>query len=259
MISKKERWFNILSFVNEEYIDESNPLKQSQEQKKKKIKDHKTENHSFVGKRVAISISAKKIFLFAASAGLLIAVLLVSIIIPNISKTPPIVDTGIESGFQYSKSGPLPSEFCAYKSDTNEFDMDSVSLTFFYGGVFSSDINQELEYGRNIPEFDVYFGNANNEPIYVIAHSNENFISEKYRCDIITDESQSVKISFSYSEKITIPKSLFSEEQGVIRFCISGMDVNEFSPVRRIITCIYINYDVIDEKVILSPWDGYRN
>jgi hypothetical protein len=123
MISKKELWFNILSFVNEEYIDESNPLKQPQEQPVKKIKGYKTENHSIFGKRVAISISAKRIFLFAASACLLIAVLLVSIIIPNISKTPPavppIVGTGIESGFQYSNSAPLPSEFCAYKSDTN--------------------------------------------------------------------------------------------------------------------------------------------
>ncbi|MGN1103687.1 MAG: hypothetical protein ACI4QI_02310, partial [Candidatus Coproplasma sp.] len=123
---------------------------------------------------------------------------------------------------------------------------------------FSSDINQELENGRNIPEFDVYFGNADNQPVYAIKHCNENFISEKYRCDIITDENQSVKISYNYSEEITIPKSLFCEEQGVIRFCISGININETDPELRLLTCIYINYDVTDEKVVLSPWDGSR-
>lgn len=201
---------------------------------------------------------SKKIFAIVVSACVLLAVLSASIIIPNIGKKPPIDNTGIEYGFQYSNGAPLPSEFCAYKSDTNEFDIDNVSLTFFYGAVFSSDINHEHEYGRNIPEFDIYFGDANGEPIYEIEHRNENFISEKYRCEIIRDKNNSVKISFNYSEKINIPKSLFSEKQGVIRFCIRGINVNEFNPIPQIITGKYINYDIINEKVILSPWDGQR-
>ncbi|MGN1104949.1 MAG: hypothetical protein ACI4QI_08780, partial [Candidatus Coproplasma sp.] len=169
MMTDKERWFNVLSFVNEEYIDEANPLKRQQEQPVRKIKNNKTSNHSVFGNRVAISLNTKKILAIAISGCVLLAVLLASIIIPIVGKTPPMGDSGIESGdnpdtgssdgagiecgFEYSVSAPLPSEFCAYKSQTNEFDIDNVSLTFFYGGVFSSDINQELENGRNIPEF----------------------------------------------------------------------------------------------------------
>jgi hypothetical protein len=257
MMSDKEKWFNALSYVDEKYIVEANPLKQPYEQ----------ESNSSYNKGIAISV--KRGVAVAASVCVLLAVSLTAVFVgqdKNVQTQtpscviPPISETvGIEAGFQYSSNEPLPSEFCAYKSDTNEFDIDNVSLTFFYGGVFSSDINQELEDGRNIPEFDIYFGDANNEPIYTIAHINENFISEKYRCDIIdiiTDESQSVKISFNYSEDIKIPKSLFSEEQGVISFCISGVNVNEVSPENRIITALYINYEVTDEKVILSPWNG---
>lgn len=252
MISEKERWFDILSLVNEEYIYESNPLN-LQEQPLKKITESKSEKR-FIFKS---SKKVKKFVAIAASCCLTLFLLVLCIIVPNINN---VAGTELEYGFYYSNNAPLPSDFCAYKSDTNEFEMDNVSLTFFYGGLFASDINQELENVRNIPEFDVYFGDADNEPVYTIAHSNENYVSEKYRCDIITDESQLVKIGFTHSEVITIPKSLFSEEQGVIRFCIRGVNVNEIAPELRLISCIYINYDVTkDEKVILSPWDGYRN
>jgi hypothetical protein len=72
-MSKKERWFNILSFVNERYIDESNPLKQFSEKSERKIKKPKTESHSSYKKGIAISINAKKGLAIAASVCVLLA------------------------------------------------------------------------------------------------------------------------------------------------------------------------------------------
>lgn len=163
-------------------------------------------------------------------------------------------NTGIESGFRYSNYEPLPSDFCAYKSDTNEFDINNVSLTFYYGGIFSPNIEHEQKNGRNIPEFDVHLYNVENKTICITTHIDENFISEKYRCSFMTEKEKTdfVEISFSYSEKITIPNELFSENQGEICFSITGLNINEINPEEKILTCIYIGYKVVGEKVVLS-------
>lgn len=204
-------------------------------------------------------LDVKKILVFVTRTFVLLCLLFEGALIScTKQQSSSSDDKSIKSGFQYSNGAPLPSDFCAYSSDTNKFDIDNVSLTFFYGGWFSPDINFELENGINIPEFDVYFGDSDHEPIYTIAHKNENYVSEKYRCRITSDESHLVIINFNYSEKITIPRSLFSEDQGVIRFCISGTDVNAENPKYHIISLIYINYDVANEIVVLSPWDGKR-
>lgn len=259
MISKKERWFSILSFVNEEYIDESNPLKQSQEQPVKKIKENKTWSHFVFGNKVAISINTKKIFAIAVSACLIVAALLVGIIVPSLNKPLPET-TRLEWGFKYGDGDEISSDSCAYRSESNTFDIENVTLTFYFGGAFSPDINLELESGRNIPTFDIYFGDSNHEPIYTIRHSTDNYVSEEYRVSWIFDENYNItEFVYNHSESITIPQDLFSEDQGVIRFCIGGIDINEIEHEYKTIACAYINYDVVDGKVILSPWDGYRN
>lgn len=257
MISQKERWFNSLSFVNDEYIDEANPPNQTQDNPVKKIKEPKTGKQSVFGNRVAISVNAKKIVAIAVSACLIIAAILIGIIVPSLNK--PTQPTKLEWGFE-SNGGAEPSESCAYMSETNTFDIDNVTLTFYFGADFSSDINQELEFVRNIPEFDVYFADADRNPIYTIRHSTENFVSEEYRVTWIFDENYNVKEKiYNHSESITIPKELFTEEQGVIRFYVSGININEIQPTYKTIVSAYINYDIKDGKVILSPWDGYRN
>ncbi len=257
MISQKEQWFNILSFVNEEYVIESDPLKQSDKQVERKDIEPERENTSLSGKRVAISVNAKKFFAIAVSACLIIAAILIGIIVPSLNK--PTQPTKLKWGFE-SNGGAEPSESCAYMSETNTFDIDNVTLTFYFGADFSSDINQELELVRNIPEFDVYFADADRNPIYTIRHSTENFVSEEYRVTCVYDENYNfIEKIYNHSESITIPKELFTEEQGVIRFYVSGININEIQPTYKTIVSAYINYDIKDGKVILSPWDGHRS
>ena len=104
-------------------------------------------------------------------------------------ETDTSVGAVLESGFKPSSSGePSPPEdFCAYKSDTNEFDIDNVTLDFFFGGHYPSGVEFELTHGRNYPAFDLYFIDEDDNKFF-IKHIEENFVSEKYSCECTYDE-----------------------------------------------------------------------
>ena len=171
--------------------------------------------------------------------------------------------TKLEHGFGVSSGcAPMPSEHCAYRSDAIISDIDNVKVTFYFGRTYSSD-DWDLERERNynsIPEFDVYFADKNHELLYLIRHSDENFISEEYRVTIEKDVKRNVKVFvFNHSEEITIPRELFTDTQGVLRFYVSGVNIKSKSPEYETITCAYLNYDFVGEnQVKLSRWDGYR-
>ena len=257
MISKKEKWFNILSFINEEYIIEADPLKFERDIPVRKMRESKAKSSSEFRGGV-MSITSKKI-VFAACACSIIAAILIGIFVLFFSNSPVTAEK-LEWGFVYEEGDEIPSDSCAYRSESNVFDIDDVTLTFYFGGVFSPEIEQEHEFGRNIPEFDVYFGDANLAPMYTIRHSTDNFVSEEYRVTWVFDESYNVtEMIYNHSEEITIPQSIFSEEQGVIRFCVGGTNINEVEQEYKTIACAYISYKIVDGKVKLSPWDGNIN
>lgn len=236
----KQNVAGMLSLVDENYVSEADPTQSKPKQK----------------------LSWQKLTAIAASICVFISVLAISILIPTLNSDKPPVNNypALEWGFEYSDNEVLPDAFCAYQSGINEFDLNNVVVNFWYGGLFNPDINNELENVRNIPEFDVYFGDSYYKPLYLIRHSTENFVSEKYRCTLGTSEGV-VSIGYRYSERITIPQELFTKQQGVISFCIGGIDLNvhpDLVPEYKVITCVLINYDIKDGKVVLSKWDGKR-
>ena len=192
-------------------------------------------------------------------------ILLCAIIIPialnnTPPSTPPVGSTKLEWGFQYSDGMVSNPASCAYRSESNTFDINNVTLTLYFGGYFSSDIELERENVWNIPEFDVYFAGYDPlEQLHLIRHSTDNFVSEEYRTNWLFDEQHYLtEIQYNHSEVVTVPANLFSKQQGIIGFCVGGININNVEPKYEIITCAYLNYDMVDEKVVLSPWDGYR-
>jgi len=83
MISEKERWFNIMSYANDEYIAEADPLPKTEVRPARKIRGTKTaEQPAFAhGNRAAISVNKKRIFAIAASAVVLAAAVISALII----------------------------------------------------------------------------------------------------------------------------------------------------------------------------------
>ena len=69
---------------------------------------------------------------------------------------------GLEAGFYYTSIGnddaPYPMFRCAYKSDKTEFDINDVTLTFYYGGLYSLYLQEERS-SISYPGYELYFSN----------------------------------------------------------------------------------------------------
>ena len=79
-----------------------------------------------------------------------------------VEKDNDVVNKGLEKGLYKSDfEDESPFLRVAYQSDNNEFNIDNVTLTFYYGASYSSGIQLELENGLNIPVFELYFQNYN--------------------------------------------------------------------------------------------------
>ena len=171
------------------------------------------------------------------------------------SKSGTTKSPGLEWGFIPKLSGcrELPHDSMAYRIDKTDFDIDDVKVTIYFGGYFSDSIELERECGRNIPEFEIYFSDSFENCILPIRQIEENYVSEKYRMSFIYDDSHhATEMIFNHSEEITIPKELFSEEKGLIRIIVGGVNVriSKYQILNRGI----IRYEMIGTtKVRLSP------
>lgn len=161
-------------------------------------------------------------------------------------------EKGLEDGFKPSNSDESPSLYCAYKSNKTEFSIDDVTLDFYYGGYYYNGVEFELENIRDIPSFELYFQDDHGGQFF-IKRVDENFVSEKYSCDLVYDDNWKIKeVKFNYSETITIPQEIFSEESGLIYFSIFGTNQKELEPQHKVIAGIGFYYKVVDGKVTLS-------
>ena len=165
---------------------------------------------------------------------------------------------GFEKGLKFSPPNcpgyipDSPSLLCACKSDKSEFGISFVILDFYYGGDFSESIEFEKEHSHDYPWFEIYFSDDYGNRVFS-KRVFENFISEKYRCDVVRNESgHTLERKFNYSEKIWIPKKLFTKESGVIYVGIYGENQRYDEPKYECITSMSICYKVIGNKVILS-------
>lgn len=194
---------------------------------------------------------------WSAIAACLCVVFLFGILIFSNPSTPPTSnDRSLESGFVQMKFGEESDyNFCAYRSHTEKFDIHSVTLRFYYGGYYPNGIEYTLENEQSYPTFDLYFVNDEGDR-YLAKHVEENFISEKYSCDIAYDDSRNIyEICYKHSEILTIPAELFTKQSGMIRFEVEGVNILEqgFENEKNLsIAEICIFYKVIDGEIVLS-------
>lgn len=159
--------------------------------------------------------------------------------------------SGLESGFDVGGNSCASTGFyCAYKSEKNEFEIDDVTLEFYYGGWYYPLGAEYLrETTHDFPFFDVYFGEDEGEKV-LVKRVEENFILDKYNVIVNFYER---KHTFTFSEPLTIPKQLFSKETGIVYFYITGTNIKNGDKAKtQLITSINIFYKVTDGKVILS-------
>ena len=154
---------------------------------------------------------------------------------------------GLEAGFKWRQHPDGTSDyFCAYKSDKREFDINDVTLIFYYG----------CTKGITCPSFKLYFENKNGD-IYLIKevrdpNPDDYKVNLEYKETLFFNTYEKV---FNYSESITIPKELFVNDSGVILFNVAItwsiddlINESEWDNITR--AAIY--YKVKDNTVILS-------
>ena len=139
---------------------------------------------------------------------------------------------------------------CAYRSDKTKFDIDDVTLTFYYGGFYEYNIESEIKNRFSYPTFELYFCDEKLDNIILVKRVEENLVSEKYRVYSTLKFFNKHVIEYKHSEIITIPKELFAEDWGIIYFCLYGANVREDSEV-KIITSVQISYKKDGDTITL--------
>ena len=148
-----------------------------------------------------------------------------------------------------------PWLYMSVKSDDYTFDLNDVTLTFYYGSFFI-DPEFHRENSTDVPYFDLYLKNDEGNEIHY-KHVDENLISYEYRSEGVYDENyKTIGYRHTHSEQITIPRELFTKEQGTVSFAIYGYMIkrDKYYMLNQII----FDYVVKDNKVTLSvnnqPW-----
>ncbi len=163
---------------------------------------------------------------------------------------------GLEFGF-IGTGGLSRIEIAAYKCDKNTFNIDDVTITFYYGFVFSQPDDKALEIASYPDGFDICFVDEKGN-IMLYRHSDENFISERYKIKTTYNENDnSLKYEFNHSEKITIPKEMFINESGMVRFVIKGINVKGQQLKNEPFVGLVIFYIKKDNQVVLYDNGDY--
>ena len=151
-----------------------------------------------------------------------------------------------------------PIEQCAYKSNTNIFDIGDVTLTFGFGWIYSGSPYRSNENEKpSFPDgFDLYFSNSNNQSV-LIKHIDDNFGSLDYAINsnhLWNDEHTcilSTERVYAHTEVLTIPAELFANSNGTIWFLVKGEDVKSTTPEYSNITSISFYYTKKGNEITL--------
>lgn len=161
-------------------------------------------------------------------------------------------DAGLEVGFKSTAGGcEMPNFEIAYRSPKAKFDIDDVTLEFFFGGYYPSNLEGYLE-RESIPSFEVCFMDERGKKI-VVQLVDENLIAEKYRCTLVYDENRKfVEKTFNHSETLTVPKEIFLKETGYFYFQIRRPFSDEPDSLKQVIAGKCIHYKKAGDTVTLS-------
>ena len=163
------------------------------------------------------------------------------------------LDDTLSGGFDSVGGCESPAFKAAFECDKRVFNIDDVTLTFYYGHGFGNDEDYLEHYrkgGLDYPKFDLFF--MNEDDSYLIRHVDENFISAKYGCNKFSDGSWVLV----YSEIITIPKDLFTKEKGCVNFSIRGF--NSSHQEDELLCTIGLYYVKTDNTVTLYNYMEYH-
>lgn len=249
--------FGLLSLADDKYIAEAFPQ----------------------AKRAPV-FTTRRIYALAASVCVIATAVMAGILIPSSSNNLPSAslpeEKPLEYGFKFApgsgyecSSNPLVS---AYKSDTNYFDIDDVTITVYFGYIIFDfeDIDTMHEHGITMPHsvsyFQAIYGTENGEVIYPRKYSEKmdiryfenDLISEEYRVTPISTEDRLYikELIFTHSEVITYPKELFKEDYGVVQFQIFGKvgNIGDSS----LGTTVGFYYEKIDSKIVFLDDDEWK-
>ena len=165
----------------------------------------------------------------------------------------------LKCGFE--RSGLLDWFLCAYKSETREFDIDDVTLTFSYGGIYNiMDNGEVLEYaecGVSSPSFELYFEDEEGNQ-HLIKIIEEELISNKYNVELNTNSWFGDDIIFCHSELITIPSDSFSKKEGYLFFNLGTQYIIDptcdfyHNGSYYVLGQIVLYYRIVNDRVTLS-------
>ena len=156
---------------------------------------------------------------------------------------------GLESGLGSNGSRPIVDNYCGYRSDKTEFDIDDVTLEFFFGYPSYASQGDKREIYEDY--FYICFINEADGSEIIVKKVEETLFSEKY--EVIMDDDEPYKIErYNHSEMLTIPKELFINDKGRIKFRIK-LDGRKNYPYATQLFCYrYVYYKVEGDKVVLS-------
>ena len=177
---------------------------------------------------------------------------------PEIQEREPELEHGF---FEPKPEGYVesPPYNLAYRSYTNKFDVNNVTLRLYYGYMFFGDAEDARKNHRlNCPEFEIScynydICNKSQSNYHILKKVSENIISDKYRI-IRENRDEGTYFIFNYSEEFTIPADVFSEEYGQLYIEIGGVNLKRYGgPEYEVIDVEVLNYELTDSKVKLTP------
>lgn len=172
----------------------------------------------------------------------------------------------IQQGFYTDLAGEQTpaqsSNQIAFKSDKSVFDIEDVTLTFGFGWICTADATSDKSY-HSIPKFDILFSN-DKEYSVLAKHIDDEFYSLNFAITANhswNDEHTEIlrtEHNFTHTESLTIPKELFTDNEGYISVLLMG-DVSYIANSTNCFasTVIYYTKDGNNVKLYDSWHDWY--
>ena len=170
---------------------------------------------------------------------------------------------GYSNGFNYNDHRLKSSVMCAARSEKTEFDVDDVTLDFYFGWWERQPSDPSYPGIKSLLGYALYFCNEQIETkTNINTEDYKNIPGHYFIKEIPTDEFNSDKYSismkksigrvFKQSESFTVPKELFDQKRGTILFSfhtvILLLENSQFYNYRE--EYIRIEYEFIDDNTV---------